>query len=231
MVERSDVCGRRHEGAKTSASKTNLAAAPDLMISQMSVESLRTIFFRVLRESLLLCALIAFHATIARLAMHESFFSYTLTKPYPYRWFTWVVAVGGVAVIIFFSFLNMAANGYTLEVVYTTDPNGTLAESQWFQKPPWTLMNKVEASCQSQGLTLNTQLFTTHLGLTYELANVWSDTNDSTTNIFPSLTYLNNTLENCSVNNIGQLSCLCFWLPWGTPVALFKGTNTLQNKK
>lgn len=134
--------------------------------------------------------------------MHESWFSYNLARPYPYRWFTWVVGLGGVIAIVLFSVLNLAANGYTLDVVYTTDPNGTLAENQWFQKAPWTLMAKVEASCQSQGLALTTQLFTTQLGLTYQLANVWSYADDGNVIISPSLTYLNNTLNNCSVNNI-----------------------------
>jgi hypothetical protein len=30
------------------------------------------------------------------LNMHKSIFSYTLSRPYPYRWFTWVAFVGGV---------------------------------------------------------------------------------------------------------------------------------------
>ena len=63
-------------------------------------------------------------------------------------------------------------------------------------------MNIVEASCQSQNVGLNTQLFTTQLGFTYGLSNVWSYASDGSTIIHPSLTYLNNTLENCSVNNI-----------------------------
>lgn len=134
--------------------------------------------------------------------MHESLFSYNLTRPYPFRWFTWVVAVGGICAIVFFSFLNLAANGYTLEVVYTTDPNGTVTQSQWFEKAPWKLMTKMTASCQAQDIALNTELFTTQLGLTYVLANVW--TNDSAGNaiMYPSLTYLNNTLEDCSIRNI-----------------------------
>jgi hypothetical protein len=106
--------------------------------------------------------------------MHQSFFSYTLTRPLPYKWFSFVVFIGGAVAIIFFSFLNLAANRYTLEVIYTTDPNSTLSETQWFQKLPWTLFAKVDASCQSQGLALNTQLFTTQLGLTYTITNAWT---------------------------------------------------------
>jgi hypothetical protein len=65
--------------------------------------------------------------------MHESYFNYNVTRPYPYKWFTWAVVLGGIAATVLFSVLNLAANGYQLEVVYTTDPNGTLSEIQWFQ--------------------------------------------------------------------------------------------------
>jgi hypothetical protein len=44
--------------------------------------------------------------------MHESIFSYNITKPYPYRWFTWLVVLGGIAAAALFSVINLAANGY-----------------------------------------------------------------------------------------------------------------------
>ena len=65
--------------------------------------------------------------------MYESFFTYNISRPYPYRWFSWVVGLGGLGSIVLFSVVNLAANGYILEVVYTTDPNGTLSQTHWFQ--------------------------------------------------------------------------------------------------
>lgn len=65
--------------------------------------------------------------------MYESFFTYNLTRPYPYKWFSWVVGLGGLGFLVFFSIVNLAANGYALNYVYTTDPNGTLSETRWFQ--------------------------------------------------------------------------------------------------
>ena len=170
-----------------------------------------------------------------RKAMHESFFSYNLTRPYPYRWFTWVVGLGGVSAIIFFSFLNLAANGYTLSIVYTTNPNGTLAERQWFQKPPWNLMTKLTASCQAQDTALNTELFTTQLGLTYGLANVWAESSDGSTIMSPSLTYLNNTINDCSVQNIlvdaennNKIGNFPFWA-WQTTKVSAIATCSIDN--
>jgi hypothetical protein len=50
--------------------------------------------------------------------MHKSIFSYNLSRPYPYPWFTWVVVIGGVLATALFSVVNLAADGY--ELVYKT---------------------------------------------------------------------------------------------------------------
>jgi hypothetical protein len=133
--------------------------------------------------------------------MHESYFKYNITRPYPFKWFTWVVSIGGAVLVVLFSVLNYAANAYTLTSVYTTDPNSTIAENRWFERAPFSLTNKNVASCQAQDIPINTQLFTTHLGLTYTLANVTHNVEDDVA-IQPALTYLNNTLTNCSVNMV-----------------------------
>lgn len=57
--------------------------------------------------------------------MHKSWFSYNVTKPYPFRWFTPVAFLGGVFLATLFSIVNLAGNGYQLKSVYTTDPNTT----------------------------------------------------------------------------------------------------------
>lgn len=45
-------------------------------------------------------------------SMHESAFSYSLLRPYPYRWFTWTTLIGGLAFTALFSVINLAAVGY-----------------------------------------------------------------------------------------------------------------------
>lgn len=62
--------------------------------------------------------------------MYTSWFSYTITKPYPYRWFTPVAIVGGIILAVLFSLVNLAANGYYMRTVYTNDPNTTLIQEQ-----------------------------------------------------------------------------------------------------
>ena len=46
--------------------------------------------------------------------MKESVFSYNLSRPYPYPWFTWVTVVGGILATALFSIINLAADGYEL---------------------------------------------------------------------------------------------------------------------
>lgn len=61
--------------------------------------------------------------------MHRSWFSYSISKPYPFRWFTPVVLVGGIILAVLLSLINLSANGYYLKPLYTSDPNGTEALS------------------------------------------------------------------------------------------------------
>jgi hypothetical protein len=81
-------------------------------------------------------------------------FRYPITRVYPYKWYPWVVYVGGLCLIVFFSVFNFAANGYILTVQYTSDYNGTKATQTWAQK--FALIGKIVSSCQSQNLPMVT---------------------------------------------------------------------------
>jgi len=62
--------------------------------------------------------------------MHASRFSYNITRPYPFRWFTPLVICGGIILAVLFSLVNFAANGYYMKTVYTNDPNTTLRNGE-----------------------------------------------------------------------------------------------------
>lgn len=59
--------------------------------------------------------------------MHTSWFSYSITKPYPFRWFTPVTIVVGVILTVIFTLVNLASSGFYMKTIYTDDPNGTMA--------------------------------------------------------------------------------------------------------
>ncbi|KAK5060043.1 hypothetical protein LTR84_009927 [Exophiala bonariae] len=62
--------------------------------------------------------------------MYTSIFSYQLSRPYPYRWFTYVVFLGGgAAAIALFSVISLAANGYTTSLTPTVREE--LSTSTW----------------------------------------------------------------------------------------------------
>ncbi|EXF83778.1 hypothetical protein CFIO01_01505 [Colletotrichum fioriniae PJ7] len=116
--------------------------------------------------------------------MHRSWFSYSISKPYPFRWFTPVVLVGGVILAVLLSLINLSANGYYLKPLYTSDPNGTeaLSNAQWFRKIPFNWRSDVKAECQPRLYTIGDSFFTSNLGF--------------------SLNYKNNTLQGCSPKSI-----------------------------
>lgn len=57
--------------------------------------------------------------------MHQSWFEYPVTRPYPFRWFTPVVIGGAVVLAVVFSLVNLSSNGYYLKTVYTGNLNET----------------------------------------------------------------------------------------------------------
>jgi hypothetical protein len=134
---------------------------------------------------------------------HESIFSYSISRPYPFRWITPAVLTGFLAATVLFSFLNFASNGYDLIVQTSSNPNATISEGIWFQNWPSYLTSNVKPSCQSVDLHVNTLLFTNQTALTYTLTDVWQvPAGGASRRVLPSLTYFNNVIEQCAVNSV-----------------------------
>ncbi|MCJ1468157.1 hypothetical protein MMC07_006785 [Pseudocyphellaria aurata] len=135
---------------------------------------------------------------------HVPSFGYPVTRPYPYKWFPWVVLIGGILSLVLFSAINLAANGYDLNVQYTTDPNSTMSQTPWAERWPFSWFSKVDTTCQSQSLQIKSQISTDKLIFSYTVTGIWQLKNGSggkkTTR--PSLRYKNHKLENCAVNKI-----------------------------
>ena len=135
-------------------------------------------------------------------ANHESFFTYAVSRPYPYKWFTPVVIVGFVAAAALFSLLNVASNGYDLRVEISSDPNDTITSNAVFKNWPSYFTSRIQPSCQPVDFHVNTQLFTNQTGLTYTLTDVWRPSQNDTREIFSSVPYMNNKLEDCTIGSI-----------------------------
>lgn len=130
---------------------------------------------------------------------HKSLFSYNVTQPYPFKWFTPVVVIGFVCATALFSFLNFVANGYYLVNEVSTDPNATISRSTSVRNMPSFFASKVQATCQPTLLAPEAVVFTNQTALTYTITSIARPVGDD---IISSLEYHNNVLENCSISNI-----------------------------
>lgn len=70
--------------------------------------------------------------------MHSSWFTYPISRPYPYRWFTPLTLIGGVVLAVLFTLINLGSSGFYLKPEFTQDPNGTLSrETQYVNIVIW----------------------------------------------------------------------------------------------
>lgn len=139
--------------------------------------------------------------------MHESSLHYNLSRPYPYQWFTPVVVVAGIALAVLFSVLNVGSQGYILDTQYTNDPNATQAvsDSAWFLKAPFNWGNSLRPRCEPMMIPVGYEFFTSNLGMRYTVAGVTQiadDTGSRVQQVLSSLSYLNNNLSSCAVDDI-----------------------------
>lgn len=136
----------------------------------------------------------------------DSFFSYSIARPYPYRWFTPVAVVGGVIAVALVSFLNVAASGYELVATSTIDRNATLHDKVWFRNwPDWLVSTR--ATCEAAELPLQTGLYTNNTALFYNLIAAWTYSSPTSTREedkinLGSLLYDQNPLERCNISTI-----------------------------
>ncbi|PSR80093.1 hypothetical protein BD289DRAFT_441437 [Coniella lustricola] len=146
---------------------------------------------------------------------HQSWFHYSLERPYPFRWFTPLFASLAVAFAVLFTFINLAADGYTQKVVYTTNPNSTLDEHYWYMHAPWSWISTAQFSCQSPGITIGSPYYTSNQNTaSYTVTNMntslpSADGGDGG-EVYAGLdaqslgvtTYLNNTFRDCEMGTM-----------------------------
>ncbi|EXJ73724.1 uncharacterized protein A1O5_03486 [Cladophialophora psammophila CBS 110553] len=77
------------------------------------------------------------------------------------------------------------------------------AEWKWLHHWPSYFTSQIKPSCQAEDIQVNTRFFTNQTGLTYTITGVWTTSpNRTNTLVSPALTYLNNPIQDCQVNNI-----------------------------
>ena len=165
------------------------------------------------------------------LSMHTSFFNYSVTRPYPYRFFTPVAIVGGAILLVLLSVMNFVQNSYVLIVQYVDNPNATISKGMWYSRWPSYLTSSVRPTCQPAILPIDTQFFTNQSGLMWTVTNIFGENSDAET--MPSLPYLNNVLQNCTLQGIqmdfdassDRSPSAAIAGPWGLEVRSFVTCN------
>jgi hypothetical protein len=134
--------------------------------------------------------------------MHQSIFSYNVTRRYPFRWFTPVVIVGGIIVIVLVSLVNVPNNGYELVQISSNDPNATVNTQTWFGSWSPLIVSKSRSTCAESSLPLDSKVYSNSSGLPWTVTNVVRDGGDDRNNHLPLLIYRNNPLQNCTVDSV-----------------------------
>ncbi|KAK1972815.1 hypothetical protein LY78DRAFT_687976 [Colletotrichum sublineola] len=150
--------------------------------------------------------------------MHRSWFSYPITKPYPFRWFTPVAIIGGLILTVLLSLANLSANGFYLKSIYISNPNVTEASANglWYRKPPFNWQSDVQAECQPHLLSVGDSFFTSNQGFQYTVKAIKNSAHKSQ----PSVRYKNNVLRDCVPTVIDlklrkvDTAASSWWISW-----------------
>ncbi|KAK2052770.1 hypothetical protein LY76DRAFT_526004 [Colletotrichum caudatum] len=150
--------------------------------------------------------------------MHRSWFSYPITKPYPFRWFTPVAVIGGLVLAVLVTLANLSANAFYLKSIYEPNPNKTedSLNGRWYRKPPFNWQTDVQAECQPHLLSVGDSFFTSNQGFRYTVESIQDSENRSQS----AVRYKNNVLGGCVPTSIdirlGKVDTAApsWWISW-----------------
>jgi hypothetical protein len=119
-------------------------------------------------------------------------FSYSVTRQYPYKWFTPTAIAGGIILTILFSAINFFSNAYNM-VAITTD-NPYLTESKrWSGRVPGIFTSKIQPKCEDAIIPLGSSIHTNQSAFSYQLNSVTD---------YASLAYRYQWIESCGFERI-----------------------------
>jgi hypothetical protein len=145
-----------------------------------------------------------------------SSFSYSITRPYPYRWFTPTAIAGGIILAALFSAINFFSNAYNMITITTNNPD-IVEANHWSGHVPGTLTSKIQPTCEDAIISVGSNINTNQTVLSYQLVRVQDH---------PALAYHNKPLKSCEVTQIlidfqtnnGRQAALIDRSAWGVTV-------------
>lgn len=128
-------------------------------------------------------------------------FEYPISRPFPFRFYTALVVIVFLIATVLLSLFNTIVTGYDLRVSYSNDPNTTTSQKMWYDKPAFGGINKLASKCEAKEISVQQRFNTNKNGFIYSLSSIQKIQDDGTFPV-PSMLYLNNTLEDCTINYI-----------------------------
>lgn len=128
-----------------------------------------------------------------------SIFAYPLTRRYPAH-FTWIIVVCGALLTALLTLFAVAGNAYQSEIIYTPDPNTTIASEKWFQRRPFTWASNLETTCQPALLSRDSDYETSAKLFQHTLDTFHREHSEG--DIVFAASYLNFVLTDCKVSVI-----------------------------
>ncbi|KAG2167881.1 hypothetical protein VTO58DRAFT_105495 [Aureobasidium pullulans] len=120
-----------------------------------------------------------------------SSFCYSITRPYPYKWFTPVAVVGGIVLAALFSFINFYSNAYNMITITTNSPD--IVEANRWSHIPGSLTSRIHPKCEDAIIPVGSTFNTNQTALSYQLVSLRNH---------PALSYHNRRLAFCEVTQI-----------------------------
>ena len=122
-------------------------------------------------------------------------FSYSVTREYPYKWFTPVAIVGGILLTVLFSAINFYSTAYTM-VTTTTPYRESFLSRRWPRYIPEIFTSKIQPRCDPSVIPAHSYFQTNQSGFTYELYLAGPQISDT------ALSYSGGLIEECTVEQV-----------------------------
>lgn len=100
-----------------------------------------------------------------------SSFGYSVTRQYPYEWFTPTAVIGGIVLTVLFSAINFFSNAYNMISITTNNPD-VVETSHWSGKVPGSLTSKIQPICEDAIIPIGSSVNTNQTALAYQLVRV-----------------------------------------------------------
>ncbi|KAM0755031.1 hypothetical protein T439DRAFT_377419 [Meredithblackwellia eburnea MCA 4105] len=123
---------------------------------------------------------------------------YSLTRPYPWRWYTGITMVFFFLLLVGLFVINVALVGYDLVSVSTNDFNKT--HQEWWHGI--SSLRKQQESCQPATLSVGESFRTSNGGFDYNIDAIGNPDGTFTLPSEPSIQYSNSPISGCDVVNM-----------------------------